>query len=526
MSAATHTPMHHRAEHGVTRSLVALLARVEHTRLGPDRVVNHATQDSREIGPGGIFVATRGSSWDGHGFIAKALAAGASAIIAERHPEAADGFEAERASWVVVPDALYALACIAAAWYGHPGREVPVLATTGTNGKTTTSYLLRQVADQLGKRTGLISTVEILVDRDNYPTIFTTPPSPEFQRLLADMRDSGCDFAIVEASSHGLHQHRIAAFEVAVAGFTNLSRDHLDYHPTMEAYEAAKATLFTTLTRAACINIDSPAGRRMAEHVEARALPLVTVSPSGQPATLSAHEVHSTLAGLSATIQVGPIGNHGPRTLTLRSPLIGRHNLENLLVALGMATLAGLDLDQVALALASAIGAPGRLERVQLASHHGEQPAVFVDYAHSPDALDNVLSALRPLVPGKLVCVFGAGGDRDKGKRPEMAKAAARHADRLVLTSDNPRTEDPEAILDDIAAGLTTEHHGRHHRIADRAEAIALAIADAGPDDAVLIAGKGHEDYQIVGTTRHPFDDRAVAQKVLERRQAAREVTA
>lgn len=525
MSVATNTPMHHRAEHGgVTRSLTALLARVETTQLGPERLVDHASQDSREVGQGGIFVATRGSSWDGHGFIAKALAAGASAIIAERHPEPADGFDAETATWVIVPDALYALACIAAAWYANPGRDVPVLATTGTNGKTTTSYLLRQVADQLGKKTGLISTVEILVDRDKYPTIFTTPPSPEFQRLLADMRDSGCDFAIVEASSHGLHQHRIAAFEVAVAGFTNLSRDHLDYHPTMEAYEAAKATLFSTLTRAACINIDSPAGRRMAELAAGRNLPLVTVSPSGQLATLSAREVHSSLAGLQATVDVGgDLMMGASRTLSLRSPLIGRHNLENLLVALGMASLAGLELDQVLSALATAVGAPGRLERVQLATQNASQPAVFVDYAHSPDALDNVLSALRPLVPGKLICVFGAGGDRDRGKRPEMAKAAARHADRLVLTSDNPRTEDPETILDDIARGLTTEHHDR---LADRAAAIALAIALAGPDDAVLIAGKGHEDYQIVGTTRHPFDDRAVARQVLERRTNAREVTA
>lgn len=501
-------PLNHRAEGDVPRSLATLVARLETSVIGPDRLVDHASQDSREVGEGGVFVATRGTTWDGHAFIATALAAGASAIIAERPPEAADGFDVNRTTWVQVSDALLAMAHVAAAWYAHPGQRLPVLATTGTNGKTTTSYLLRQVAEHLGLRSGLISTVEILVDQDKYPTIFTTPPSPEFQRLLADMHDAGCAFAIVEASSHGLHQHRIAAFEVAVAGFTNLSRDHLDYHPTMEDYEEAKATLFDSLSRTACINIDSPAGERMAERVRRRNLPLITVSPTGRPATLSAHDVRSTLDGLTATIAIAPFGGSPAREVALRSPLIGRHNLENLLVATGMALLAGLDLDRVLEALASAKGAPGRMEPVR----ESGGPAVFVDYAHSPDALDNALTALRPLVSGQLVCVFGAGGDRDRGKRPEMAKAAARHADRLVITSDNPRTEDPEAILDDIVEGLKDQ---TYDRIADRAVAIHKAIASARDGDAILIAGKGHEDYQIIGTTRHAFDDRKVARAAL-----------
>jgi len=512
-----HLPMTTRSATSPSHHLTTLLGRFPSDRmtlLGEDRMVDHATQDSREIGPGGVFCATRGSTWDGHVFINKALAAGASVIIAERPPASDDGFDATCATWVTVDDALFALAHVAAAWYGHPGREVRVLATTGTNGKTTTSYLLRQVCDALAIKSGLISTVEILVDQDKSPTIFTTPPSPEFQRLLGEMRERGCTHAIVEASSHGLHQHRIAAFDVAVGGFTNLSRDHLDYHPSMEDYEAAKAILFDTLAETAAINIDAEAGGRMAERFARRAPSrLVTVSPTGRDATLSARASTSTLAGVRATISIaaGATGLREARSVELVSPLIGRHNLENLLVALGMSLLAGFPLEGVLTALASATGAPGRMEPVRVPTD-AALPAVFVDYAHTPDALDNALSALRPLVPGRLVCVFGAGGDRDRGKRPEMARAAERWADAVIITSDNPRTEDAERILDDIAAGFGAIDFTR---IADRKAAIAAAIQTAGPGDAILIAGKGHEDYQIIGTTKHPFDDRVVARDAL-----------
>ena len=498
--------------------------------------VDHISQDSREVGPGGVFVATRGSSWDGHAFIANAVANRVAVIVCESAPTGGPEDAAFAGVWLEVEDGLVALAHLAAAWYGNPGRDLAVLATTGTNGKTTTSYLLRAILKAWGKVVGLVSTVEIRIGEERAPTIFTTPPAPEFQRLLAEMRDHGCSHAVVEASSHGLHQHRIAAFPVAVAGFTNLTRDHLDYHVTMEAYEAAKRTLFDTLAERACICVDEPAGRRMAAIFAARwgansAERMLTVSTRGEHADLSAHGVRSDLSGVHATVHAtaapgdtavqataapGDTAVHGIESFVLSTPLIGRHNLENALVAIGMARLAGVPLDVILNALATATGAPGRLQRVMRADGHG--PSCFVDYAHTPDALDNVLNALAPVVHaagGKLVCVFGAGGDRDKGKRPQMAAVAARLADMVIATSDNPRSEDPEAILADIVAGFPAGF--AFERIADRRAAIEAAVAAAGPNDAVLIAGKGHEDYQIIGATKHPFDDVAVARAALDK---------
>ena len=492
------------------RALAELLAALPDGALvavtGPRALaVDHFSQDSREVGAGGIFIATRGSSWDGHGFIGTALERGAAVIVAESPAPEGVG-----ATWVEIRDAMIALAWIAAAWFGHPGREVAVLATTGTNGKTTTTFLLRSILTAWGKKVGLVSTVGIHIGERREPTLFTTPPSPEFQRLLATMRDEGCSHAVVEASSHGLHQHRIAGFPVAAAGFTNLTRDHLDYHGTMEAYLAAKERLFSELAERACICIDEPAGRHLAAVFAAAkdGAQLITFSTRGEPASLSAQEVRSDLTGVRASI-VRADGSH----FSLTTPLVGRHNLENALTAYGMALLAGVPHDVILAALATATGAPGRLQRVPAA----RGPIVLVDYAHTPDALVNVLSAIAPLVHdqgGQLTCVFGAGGDRDKGKRPEMAAIAARLADRVIATSDNPRTEDPEAILDDIARGFPDGF--TFARIADRRQAITNAIASARAEDAVLVAGKGHEDYQIIGTTKHPFDDVAVARAALE----------
>jgi len=494
--------------------------------------VDHFSQDSRAVGPHGVFVATRGlaaSMADGHAFVPTAVQNQVAVIVSEHAPTGGEADASFAGVWVHVKDGIVALGYLSAAWYGHPGREIAVLATTGTNGKTTTTFLLRSILRAWGKTVGLISTVEIRVDAQRVPTLFTTPPAPEFQRLLAAMCDAGCSHAVVEASSHGLHQHRIAAFPVAVAGFTNLTRDHLDYHVTMEAYEAAKRWLFETLAERACICIDEPAGRRMAAIFSARflhedraaaapdlagyATRMLTVSTRGEAADLSAHDVRSDLSGVHATV-------HGVENFALSTPLIGRHNLENALVAIGMARLVGVPLDVILTALKTATGAPGRLQRVTRAD--GTGPSCFVDYAHSPDALENVLNALAPIVHaagGKLICVFGAGGDRDKGKRPHMAAVAARLADQVFATSDNPRTEDPEAILADIVAGFPDGY--AFGRIADRRHAIEAAVAAAGPNDAVLIAGKGHEDYQIIGTTKHLFDDVDVARAALDARGEA-----
>ncbi len=485
--------------------LSTLLSGVPITALvGPDALVDHLCADSREVGPGGLFVAARGFLADGsvtpggHAFIAAARAAGVAAIVAETAPP--PDLPATL-TWAQVPDSAFALAMIAAAFHGHPARDVAVLATTGTNGKTTVSYLLYDVLRATGHRPGLLSTVELLIGSERLPTIFTTPPSPAFQALLARMRDEGCTHAVVEASSHGLHQHRMAAFEVAVGGFTNLSRDHLDYHATMAQYRAAKATLFDRLARAACFNVDDLAGAELAAAFSRG--PKLTVSAKGDPAA-DVYAVDPTfdLDGCRATL-ITPAGE-----LPLELRLIGAHNLENALVALGMLHLAGLPLADAVAALGQARGARGRLERVDGPRH------VFVDYAHTPDALDSVLAGLRRLTAGRLICVFGAGGDRDTGKRPQMAAAAARHADLVVVTSDNPRTEDPAAIVADVAAGLPPAA-ARIVEV-DRRAAIAAALAAADPDDVVPIAGKGHEDYQIIGTTRHDFSDVEVARQAME----------
>lgn len=487
-----------------TRAPIALAALLSRAGAGAvvaarglDAAVTHFSADSREIGPGGLFVATRGFEVDGHDYIDRAVAQGAAAVIAETPPpeEAAQGGVA----WVQVSDSTHALAVVAAAFYDHPAESVAVLATTGTNGKTTVTYLLYEILRATGRVPGLVSTVEVLVGGERRPTIFTTPPAPLFQALLADMRAAGCTHAVVEASSHGLQQDRLAAFPVAVAGFTNLTRDHLDYHGTMDAYRAAKARLFERLAEAAVFCVDDAAGRSFADAFTRG--PKLTVSRRGAAADLRATDVALDLAGARATVHT----SEGAFALT--TGLIGGHNLENALVALGMARLAGVPYEGAAAALATAKGARGRLERVP------GPKTVFVDYAHTPDALDNVLTALRPLVPGRLVCVFGAGGDRDRGKRPEMAAASARTADLSIVTSDNPRTEDPRQIVADIVAGLPD---GAPRVVElDRRAAITAAVRGAGEGDVVLIAGKGHEDYQILGTTKHPFDDVAVARAAM-----------
>jgi len=493
-----------------------------------DVVVDHFGQDSRALGPGGLFVATRGTHWDGHAFVAAALAQGVSAVVAELGPPADLAYGV---TWVRLAEgtSMAALAHVAAAWHGHPARDVRVLATTGTNGKTTTTFLLHHVFSRAGHAIGLVSTVETRVGARRGATIFTTPPAPELQALLAAMRAEGCGYAAIEASSHGLHQKRIAAFRVAVAGFSNLTRDHLDYHGTMEAYETAKRVLFDELAERACLNVDDPVGARFAAGF---AGPKLTVSALGAPADLSVVDAVFDLVGTRATVRVSPearatlgrpdLGD----SLSLSIPLIGSHNLQNALLALGMAALAGLDPRVVVQALVTATGAPGRLQAVVPSGAPAGDlgPRVFVDYAHSPDALVNVLGALRAVMgtgsAGALVVVFGAGGDRDRGKRPEMAAAAARLADRVIVTSDNPRTEDAERILDDIVAGFPAGF--TFAREVDRRRAIERAIAEADAADVVLVAGKGHEDYQILGTTKHPFDDVAVAREALAARAVAR----
>ena len=500
------------------RSLTSLLGRIPGARLhGRDRVVPAFSADSRRIGPGDVFVAIPGVSRDGRTFIADARARGAGVIVAAEPPPADLG----ELAWLETTDPALALAGLAAAFHADPAEAVRVLATTGTNGKTTTSFLLQAILAHAGHPTGLLSTVRIETGARTEPAAFTTPPAPDFHRLLAEMRDAGCAFAAVEASSHGLDQRRIAGLRVAVAGYTNLSRDHLDYHGTMAAYADAKAILFRELADRAAVCVDDAFGCVLARDFAGPTLTIATATgpdgalaraADGGGADVALASPRLTLAGSEADL-------HTPDGLTRRlvTRLVGAHNLQNAALAVTMAHLAGLTWESALAGLAVAGGAPGRLERC-IGPEGG--PAVFVDYAHTPDALGQVLATVRAVAaasPGaRLVCVFGAGGDRDRGKRPEMAREAARHADRIVLTSDNPRSEDPEAILDDVAAGLPAGAEAL--RITDRRAAIHAAVSMASPSDVIVIAGKGHEDYQIVGDVRLAFDDRAVAAEALATR--------
>lgn len=500
------------------------------------------TYDSRQVKPGAVFVAVRGLWVDGHAYIDAALQAGAAAIIAETPPPTT--LPADRpVGWLQVSDGARALGLAADAFYGHPSGAMDVLAVTGTNGKTTVAWLIHQLYEALPDShrqcAGLVGTVENRFAGVRRPTIFTTPPSADLHALLAEMRDAGCGVVAVEASSHGLAQGRLAGLRVAVAGFTNLSRDHLDYHQTMEAYREAKERLFRDFAGAAVFNVDDPVGRALAADFAARrgAANTLTVSPSGQrEADLVASELACDLEGSRVVLR-----GQG-EVLPWRLRLVGRHNVENALVALGMARLQGVPLGAAAAALETAAGAPGRLERVPGPRN------VIVDYAHTPDALTNVLAAVRDVTPagGRVLCVFGAGGDRDPGKRPQMGAAVAEGADVVVVTSDNPRTEDPAAIVAQVADGAREAGRaaGRSgggqgdavqqaagqgdadaawlHVEVDRRAAIAWAVGEAEPEDVVLIAGKGHEDYQVLGTKRVPFSDHAQALEAMARLAAAR----
>jgi UDP-N-acetylmuramoyl-L-alanyl-D-glutamate--2,6-diaminopimelate ligase len=477
-------------------------------RATPDAVVWGASDaalvavvsDSRDAKAGAMFVALHGLGVDGHKYIEAALSRGVVAVVAET--DAPVDLPAG-VTWARVPSTAKALGPLASAYFGDPSHTLAVLAVTGTNGKTSVTWLLEQILLAARLSPGVLSTVEVRFAGQRRPTRFTTPPADALQAILAECRDAGCTHVVMEASSHGLIQGRLGGTRVAVGGFTNLTRDHLDYHGTVEAYRDAKALLFHELAEAGCFNVDDATGRRFAEDFTGEKL---TISATGATdADLSARDVRCSIDGCEALLATP----EGERRLRLR--LLGRHNVENALVALGMARLAGVGLDVALVALASATAPPGRLERVA-----GDR-SVVVDYAHTPDALDNVLGALRPLVAGRLICVFGAGGDRDPGKRPEMARAVARVADLAIVTSDNPRTESPDAIIADIVAGMPAG--AAFEAIIDRREAIERAIREAGPEDLVLVAGKGHETTQTIGAVQHPFDDRVEAARALSGRQ-------
>jgi UDP-N-acetylmuramoyl-L-alanyl-D-glutamate--2,6-diaminopimelate ligase len=411
---------------------------------------------------------------------------------------------------VVVPDAGAAASILANLFHGSPGEKVRVLAVTGTNGKTTTTYLIRHLLAKINTRCGLIGTVEIDDGRTRREATMTTPAACDIAELLATMRDKGCRACAIETSSHALDQGRVAGVPFAGAAFTNLTGDHLDYHQTMENYAAAKAKLFASLhaTAVAVVNAADKWSAKMVENCPGRVLQF----GFGKTADYAARDVSYSAQGTKFVLHT-PDGR-----AEVSMPLVGKHNVENALAAAALVgEVCGVSVHQLANRLRDAHGAPGRLQAVRA----GQPFAVLVDYAHTDDALDNVLSALKPLTTGKLRVLFGCGGDRDRTKRPRMAKTAEKWADAVYVTSDNPRTEDPRAILNEIAAGFSPVGVRKTVVEIDRRRAIEAILADAEPNDVVLIAGKGHENYQVIGTEKHHFDDVEEASRVLQARPVA-----
>ncbi len=455
--------------------------------------------DSRRVRPGDIFVAIKGAKDEGANYAEAAIAKGAVAVVSETPLR--DGIKPV----VLVHDARCALSVLAAAVNGWPSREMKVYGITGTNGKTTTAWVLREMLRAGGSNPGLLSTVQVEYAGREIPAARTTPDACELQSLLAAMRGSGCDSAVMEVSSHALDQKRVGAVRFAGAVFTNLSQDHLDYHGTMEAYFHTKSLMFTRLAQenpgasaVCCIEDGSGYGRRMAEIIAGLPLKLVTCGLAAD-AEIRAEDIALTTRG-GRFVMVLPDGQR----LTLRVRLAGRYNVANMLCAASMALAVGVPLDAVVKVLETVEPRWGRLERVPA----NTPAAVFVDYAHTDDALTNVLGTLREMTAGRLIVVFGCGGNRDRGKRPKMGAACARLADRLIVTSDNPRREDPLEIIGEIMQGVPD---GADCIIeVDRRAAIRQALLSAVEGDVVLVAGKGHESFQELADRTVPFDDRSV----------------
>ncbi len=468
----------------------------------PDAVLA-ITDDSRKIGPRTCFVAVRGSQRDGHDFLGDVERAGAVCAIVE-------DASATTLPALVVRESRAASAIAAAAFYGEPAAGMRFVGVTGTNGKTTTVGIVRHLLDSVERPAASIGTLGVLVGSEGAMlpggSGLTTPGPIELQRVLAALRDAGVRTVAMEVSSHALHQQRVLGVRFDAAVFTNLTRDHLDYHGTMEAYLAAKALLIRLLRDdgAAVVNADDPAWMQLPAAPRSLRFGMAAAGARGDalPADVTAHDVRFTPRGSEWTLHAG-----GERA-AVRLPLIGDFNVANALGAAAATLALGEPLGAVAARLGTLPQVPGRLELLH------EHPTVLRDYAHTPDALERACIALRPFTPGNLIVLFGCGGDRDRGKRPLMALAAQKYGDRVVVTSDNPRTEDPERILDEIVAPLK---HGSYLRIEDRRDAIAHAIAMADPDsDVVLLAGKGHETYQIRGTTSYPFDEKAIVHDLLK----------
>lgn len=472
------------------------------------------TDDSRTVKPGCLFIARAGTKADGRRYIQDALSRGAAAVISEDDKPA--DLPADR-GWAVAKKLDHALVAeLAERFFDRPSRKLKLIGVTGTNGKTTITFVIQHLLRHTGVKAGIIGTVLIDDGATRTPAELTTPGAVDFTRHLAAMVANGCHAAIAEVSSHALHQGRTAALRFDVALFTNLTGDHLDYHGTMENYAAAKAILFESLAPDAwaVVNSDDEWANRMTRDTTARVV-RCTMKGEADQRTACAAEILALGSDHSHVRFTGPWGS-----VEVRLPLVGRHNVMNVLESIAAANCLSALSRVLRGALETCPAPPGRLEPVTVdsdssTSTSGGMPAVLVDYAHTHDALENVLSALRPVTKGRVIVVFGCGGDRDRTKRPKMAAVACRLADKVVVTSDNPRTEDPAFIIGQVLEGVPPEAQSKLTVEPDRAKAIELAIRMGGAQDVVLIAGKGHEDYQIIGTTKRHFDDREEARRVL-----------
>ncbi len=478
--------------------LQALLQGLEILQLHADdqMEITGVQYDSRQVTAGNLFVAVSGFQTDGHKYIEKAAQSGTVCTVCERKPET-------DIPYVLVPDARAALAALGANWYGHPADSMCMIGITGTNGKTTSTYLLKHILEKtVGAKVGLIGTIQNMIGERVLHTERTTPESIELQKLFAEMKEAGCTHVIMEVSSHALVLHRADQIRFAVGVFTNLTEDHLDFHKTMDAYCEAKAMLFTRC-ETGVINVDDPYAAKIMQNATCR---LLTMSAQGKPASLAAEHIslHADRVAFDAVYD----GAHCPMTLGIP----GIFSVYNALGVVGAALALGVPLDKIAGALQTAKSVKGRVEVVPTP---GKDYTVIIDYSHTPDSLENILRAVRGFCKGRILAVFGCGGDRDPYKRPVMGKIASELADLSIVTSDNPRTEDPYKILRQILAGMQ-ETEKPYEVIESRVSAIGRAMELAQKDDVIVLCGKGHETYQEIGHEKHHLDEREVVAAYLE----------
>lgn len=465
-----------------------------------DSEIGGICYDSRLVQKGDLFVAVKGFEADGHRFIPAALEKGAAAVMCQDLPD-------KPGPYVQVADCRLGLALASREFFGNPAAEMVMIGITGTSGKTTSSYLLKHLLEEkLNAKVGLIGTNGNIIGQELLHTEHTTPESYELHKLFRRMADSGCTHVVMEVSSHSLSLERVAGIHYDVAAYTNLSQDHLDFHSSMEDYAQAKRKLFSQCS-IGCFNVDDSWAQFMMEGVSCKTF---SYSAQSNDAQLTAKDLRLSAEG----VRFAAVYENELALTRLAIP--GIFSVHNALCVMAMGLALGISLEDCADAMASAKGVKGRLELVPT----GEDFSIIIDYSHKPDALEIVLKTLRPVTKGRLICLFGCGGDRDKGKRPIMGAIAAENADVVVVTSDNPRTEEPNAIIADIVAGIK-KGRSQCKIICDREEAIAWAIDKARPGDVILLAGKGHEDYQVVGHEKHHMDEREIAQACLKRRKAA-----